>query len=418
MAKIDSIIELFHKFPGGEWEGDDYSVNINIDQDSLHLIDELDQHDLLLPGSLGGEVGEVKEIVFQAERSQNLFVAPKIQSLLSHSIYSSHPPREIVVCNPLDHYSANSLPEKKDLQCYLDIVSLINILTDASDHVDHSSGSLSLIFLCKEKIEIPVIYSDTDLVPWNSFDDFKAMYSDTMHASQRKYILKSVLHETLKDIDPKNRLPSLIKGFDLIFSKISQNYELYVSEFSFEKIKKKNKKEISSYLVKINSAFNDIQSQLLTLPIAGLIAASQMETGKENHIKNLFIFSASIGFAILLVFVLRNYYSSLSTIKKEIDDQKKSFEEEYAAFANTFNDDYKAIEKRYKSLRSLGRAVDVTVCLALVAIPTCMLIYLNYGDFLELLSRQQLIVDLHVKIKDFAFSLIQGLDKTLNYLMD
>ena len=403
MDKFDCILAFFKAYPDGVWSELEYSKIIKLDDDAIELIGHLERFDLLIttPGSL--IAGEEKNVVLQVPRTRRLFVAKNIKDIAAHTSFNSNAPEKLILVNPVDSYSPASRPSSKELKNYLNVISLISSLREIADHSDNESGHLSLIFLCKEKLEIPIVYSPDDLIDWEFFDKFMGMYSEEIHASQRRSILKNVLFETLGTISPKSRFGNLCKAFDVVFSKIDQNYNLYVSEFSFEKIRDKNRKEISSYLVRINKTFSDIQSQLLTLPIAGLIAASQMKTGSDNETTNFVIFFASMAFAWLISYVLQNYYSSINAIKKEIDEQKKRFEHEYSAFATTFNDDYKSVESRYLSLKRLGFAVEVVVSISLIAIPTFLLIYINHRDFIALVQKSPIFIEVCTLLKTSIF---------------
>ncbi|AMQ88327.1 hypothetical protein [Marinobacter sp. LQ44] len=389
MAEADDkfrlIKRLFSEFPDGEWEGLEYKFSSKITEENKGLFDSLNDFGMLL-GALRLNVGQEKNLSFLSDQKSEIFVARSIDDLMSHNTYRSKSPERVLLFKPFDFYGLHDEPEGYLLKTYVKVVSLISIIDSIADHEDKSSGEKTLIFLSSEKIEIPIVYGSQDFREWEKYQDFVELFSDKAHRKQKSTVFKKVISDALRDVDAAERFSYFLANFDRLVTRIHQNYDLYVSEFSFERIRKKNKAEIAQHLVRINSVFSDIQTQLLTLPIAGLLAAGQMEAGSSGSIKNLSIVAAALSFAFLLSFVLRNYFSSLKTVKSEIDSQKNSLKEEYKVFASSFEEDYQVVDGRYKSQRRLGRAVDFAVSITLVILPAGLYIYLNHHDFVQFME--------------------------------
>lgn len=407
--KFELVKRLFSEFPDGNWDGLDYTFRLLVTDDTKAFIDSLDALEMLAPGANRYKVGEEKEVTFLSQQGAELFIARSIDDLINHNIYKCRCPDRVILLEPFDSFTIEQKPSKFILNSYVTVVNLVSIFEDLADHEDNSSGDKVFIFLSKEKIEIPIRYSTNDLSQWDKYKDFANMFSEKMHVEQRRSVFKSVVFDALKNVEVEDRFSYFLRNFDRLVIRILQNYELYVSEFSFDKVRKKNKAEIAQHLVKINSVFSDVQNQLLTLPIAGLLAAGQMESGASNSLKNGSIVVAALSFALLLSFVLRNYFASLRTVKKEIDAQKNSLKEEYRVFAASFEEDYRVVDKRYRSQVWLGRVVDLAVSITLVLIPSCLFIYINNHDFVNWVLEQSFSRDLIEIMRSNVFGLIDWL---------
>lgn len=120
---------------------------------------------------------------------------------------------------------------------YLQAARLYASLGKVADHQGGLGAARTLVFLHKSKIEITPEYSLSDLhtlVDLQSFEvDFAA--SDT-HQEQKRTILKTVLLELFAG---RNKLPfsEILNKFSDFMEKLRASYQLYVAEFSFQKVK-------------------------------------------------------------------------------------------------------------------------------------------------------------------------------------
>ena len=113
-------------------------------------------------------------------------------------------------------------------------------------------------------------------------------------------------------------LPCIIRRFDEFVDRIKANYELYVSEFSFEKIRAQVEEEKFDKVIKVNKVLSDIQNQLLAVPVALFLAATQMTTAGEITVKNVFILVGYFIFFFLTRMLVNNQLTTLDAIKKEV----------------------------------------------------------------------------------------------------
>ena len=101
-----------------------------------------------------------------------------------------------------------------------------------------------------------------------------------------------------------------------------------MDKFSFEDFKHKIEDEKREYLLKINKIFSDMQNQLLTLPIASVIAASQMSKvgGFGDGVKNIALLLGVYIFAYMIRIFAHNQEDSLDAMRSEIEIKKKEIQ--------------------------------------------------------------------------------------------
>ena len=176
------------------------------------------------------------------------------------------------------------------------------------------------------------------------------------------------------------RLTDLLEQFDLFVQKVTQGYELYVSEFSFKKVRHEVEKEKLEFIFKLNKVFSDIQNQLLAVPLALVLVGSQMELSSTLSTKNLFIMAGMLAFTIFMDLLIRNQMNTLDAIDDEVEHQWNKITHEHKAIANRFSDIYGKIEVRLKHQRRLVRIVDAIVSLSFAG---SVVLWSSTGTFFE-----------------------------------
>jgi hypothetical protein len=267
---------------------------------------------------------------------------------------------------------SEAVPES--VRHYFLAVELFQALRKIADH-EHSLGeSVVLVFLHSRKLEITAEYDASDLTTLNGFQEFRdEFFESTTHAQQKASIVKNVLIEAFQGY-ARVRLADVLGRFETIASNAFSGYELYVSEFSFQKIKSQIEQEKFELTAKLNKVFSDIQNQLLAIPAALVLVGGQMERTGNWSVKNLFIWLGAVVFSKLMDLLISNQRHTLDAIKREIDQQWELIEGRHRGVASRFKESYEDLRKRYKHQVNLLRTVSAVVATALV-LSTAMLIW-------------------------------------------
>lgn len=253
------------------------------------------------------------------------------------------------------------------VQQYMESVRLYNALKNVADHVNDSGSSGTLVFLGDRKLELSASYSPRDLASLSKLNAFEADFINTeMHAKQKKTIIRTVLFDIFANATAIS-MADIIKCFDHIVAQANASYQLYVSEFSFQKVKSEIEKEKLEFITKLNKVFSDIQNQLIAVPAALILIGGQMQNTGTPSIRNALIWCGAFVFAFFMDLLIRNQRNTLAAIKNEIDHQWRIIRDKHQAVSGIFEDSYAVLQNRHNEQRRLLRSVDCLVALALLA---------------------------------------------------
>ncbi len=361
---LDLAILLFKHIQDYQIAGGQLSGRVGEDLDFEVLRSALDQTNLLISANVPARTLECHLPNGFFESLDDLLVAP------ARRITS--PPRFYLAdCNSLYSGDAATLPSEG--QHYLAAASLYGALAKVADHQGGVGDAKTMVFLNKEKIEITSQYAAADLHELAELSAFEAEFiASETHQEQKRTILKTVLLELFSG---RKKLPfsDLLSHFDEFVDKVRTSYQLYVAEFSFQKIKAEVEKEKLDAMVKLNKVFSDVQSQLLAVPVALVLVGGQMENKGTWTSKNLLIWLGALIFSVLMDLLIRNQRHTLKAVKHEIDQQRTQIENKYQTIAPRFAEIYKEIEGRHTHQQWLIRVVDALVALSL-AITTVLVL--------------------------------------------
>lgn len=353
---LDLTILLFknmqdYQVAGGQLSG---RVGQGIDFDALCRA--LDQTNLLISANASSRALEC--------HVANGFFA-SMEDLLAAPARRIKAPSRFYLADVDSLYSGDptTLPPKG--KQYLATTRLYTLLEKACDHQGGVGEARTLVFLHREKIEITPQYAVADLHELPDLSAFEAEFIDSeTHQEQKLTIQKTVLLELFSG---RKRLPfsELLGRFDEFVDKVRASYQLYVAEFSFQKVKGEVEKEKLDAMVKLNKVFSDVQGQLLAVPVALVLVGGQMEDKGLWTSKNLLIWLGALIFSVLMDLLIRNQRHTLKAVKHEIDQQRQQIESKYRTIAQRFEDIYLEIEERHTHQQWLIRIVDALVALSL-----------------------------------------------------
>ncbi|OAJ70511.1 hypothetical protein A7976_02620 [Methylobacillus sp. MM3] len=273
-------------------------------------------------------------------------------------------------------YSGDEMTLPSTGQHYLAATKLYALFAKEADHQGGVGEAKTLVFLHREKIEITPHYTVVDLHELPALKKFESEFvTSETHKEQKRTILKTALLELFLG---RKKLPfsELLSRFEEFVEKVQASYQLYVAEFSFQKVKAEVEKEKLDAMIKLNKVFSDMQSQLLAVPVALVLVGGQMENKGAWTSKNLLIWLGALIFAILMDLLIRNQRHTLKAVKNEVDQQQQQLESKYQTVVSRFQHVYKEIDARHAHQKWLIWVIDGLVALCL-AISTIVMLYFS-----------------------------------------
>ena len=141
-----------------------------------------------------------------------------------------------------------------------------------------------------------------------------------------KVIFKNELINFLQDLNDTEKLKYLFGHFSEFYQKCTLGYEYYLSNFSYNKLKIELNNAVSDFHKNIRSVINDSQTKLVAIPASVLLVFTNVDTNEIIQDKNIFIFLASVIFALLMNFFIINQLKALSIIKSNKNSYIELFE--------------------------------------------------------------------------------------------
>lgn len=246
----------------------------------------------------------------------------------------------------LNYYSLES-DKPEIISKYEQAISLSHLLGIVSDHSEQTSLGREFIIFSKEKIEVPIVFESKDLSSLYGLDALANQVECGVQGDQRKVILKNVLVEVLVNIDKKDRFRYLLKNFKNFKRKCDDNYALYISGFSFEKLKEDVEEKKLEYISKLNSVISDIQNKILTIPLALILIGGQLKKTDSFNIQNAMIVMGSWVFSILMTILILNQERTLYYLRKDAKAVEARFQNKYSNIADKLKEPFKDIKWRY-----------------------------------------------------------------------
>ncbi|MBB6558862.1 hypothetical protein HNP48_001526 [Acidovorax soli] len=247
---------------------------------------------------------------------------------------------------------------------YLLAVKLVKSFKEVAGFLD--SDDQSLVFISNGRFDVPVNYTADDLSKMD-VDEVQALTTliptDT-HKKQCVGILATAIVDLVRAQPPSARFPFLLSHAKELRAAYDQGYKMYAAGFSYEKLKDTVETARVEYVGKIHKVLSDIQNQLLGIPVATIIVATQLKEdkggGPELFINTAVLLGAWV-FVALTLLLIRNQQHTLKVLKDEISRQKRQLLREYAPVAEMLSSTFTTLESRARTQTIVLRTIMVSV---------------------------------------------------------
>ncbi len=209
----------------------------------------------------------------------------------------------------------------------------------------------ALVFIKEGKFELPIEYDADDLknMSLSAVQEILDIIPSGTHEKQCISILADAVVSITEHLASEQRFGYLLINATELKKKFEQGYQLFAAGFSYEKVRDQVEAARVEFSGKIHKVFSEIQNQLLGIPVATIIVATQMKDAKSFGYEfwvNTAVLTGCWVFAILMIFLLHNQSDTLEVLRNEIDRQKRQLNKEFAAVADSFTRTFDYLEKR------------------------------------------------------------------------
>jgi len=248
-----------------------------------------------------------------------------------------------------DGTHSGSTPPPEMMVRYRSMLKLVSLLSRAALFLDVQRQTL--VFYKERRIEVPVRYVATDLrlLDPEGVHNLEAALEGTVHAEQRHAILADAVGALVEGQPSETRFMYLAQNTGELSDRVTEGYKLFASSFSYSKIRGDIETAQSDYIARIHKTFTDIQGQLLGLPVATVVVATQLRPVAScglNAWTNLAVAGGAWLFAFLLLASCLNQWLTLNAIHTDIERQRNKLNREFHELDQIFSGSFGTIANR------------------------------------------------------------------------
>ena len=349
-----------------------FTINDEQDLASLNacLNSQADTHlildDGIEPNSLN--IGQTITIEISPRFGFGLLVSNIEQLLIAQYAKVKAPPHFFLLEEGINH--SDQVSEDHPIAKYHDVLNFIQMLKGAAAFLDPEEPAL--IFINEGKFEVPINYTaqDLDNLSLTEIKILTHIIQKDTHEKQCNTIMAEAIVGMTRYMSSDVRFKYILANLSDLKKNYEDGFNLFASGFSYEKVRDQVEAARVEYTGKIHKVLSDIQNQLLSIPVATIVVATQMKEVKAMD-ANFWVNSAVLFgcwvFSILIAFLLHNQSITLKVLQDEINRQKDQLNKEYALVAKSFESTFKALTKRALLQRIIIWSVDVIVAVGFLS---------------------------------------------------
>lgn len=335
------------------------TLNPEVRQHLIILIDQelVDSQATLQNGSRvdlsrldNSQDGQVATITLDGLRQVgNTFIGPSWSKLLEYNQNLTQPPKLVYLLNSNEIIDADSNNHN-----YNTLHQIAWVLEQLKENADYQAGS-DYVFLHHQKVEIQLHCDESILSHSVETLNLKLILEDEHHKSAKKSLFKSVVCEMLGETKREQRFKKLISEFDIFTTRFALAFHSYVTDYSFDKIRKEFEEKRTEYIQKVNNAFQDIASKLIVMPAPLWLALSQSASihlpKGLNYIqlyKNITILVLTVVVSALLGIMIWGQFKALHSIKLEYENLFARLQSEFPEVKLDTKNELKSLGDRHE----------------------------------------------------------------------
>lgn len=182
------------------------------------------------------------------------------------------------------------------------------------------------------------------------FEDLKVLFQKKEFIQFFKEIITNIgIHE--KDIH--DRFFEIIKSLKLLLSLAEKDYENYVLDFAFDKIKSKFKEERNKYFESLEKNIDTVSKQVFAFPLTfSATAFASYQVKDKPWILGLIIL-AYLLYTIIAFYILSMVKYNIICLKSDVLKEESEIKKAYNKIYSDFKDDFEKIWKKISKLECL-----------------------------------------------------------------
>ena len=269
------------------------------------------------------------------------------------------------------------------------LVSIIDFLEKATTHSQTSRGVKNLVFQKPDKIcTIKVDYTSEFLKNTKLDDQVEDINSHVLSNSDNETRIKLFNEELINILNQTTGgFASIINNWNKITASYKRSFSLYLSEFSFQKVKASSQEYFHDLTDRVYSTIHMFFAYILAIPIAYIFILRFFDFSGESLPKDSFLLAIGILYFLVIWFVLLNNLSkAFQTIEKDINRFLKRIinEDSLMEIIDNLNNQKNSLIPTQKNRILIVRTITIVILILTIF----AFIYIHYDYLTEIIKSQ------------------------------
>lgn len=381
----EKLIKLIRASKDIEWESPrSFKATIVDLESSIQLIKDVNNIISFSSAYLDDESVSVEFCPFDDSLSKTFTYSlqlpvPSQENAIVRNLSSLLRLSDFVTVAPKHYYSieddSDVLPQK-----YRDTITFSNFLLKVADHVESSTGEKKCFFYHGIKTEIVIHYTEEDLKELPGVEAFINGFADSPHLKERIEILKEIIIKYSLGQPAEQAFTTLLIRFLEIEQDFNQSWSLFITDFSLDKILDELETKTLSLADKLATSLSELQKTMITIPLAILLVASQIDAANDAaSFKNISILAGIWVFHLFTLAFFWGHKRSLKFIENELSTLQHEVKNKYPEVGKRVDPKFERLKDRCVYQANYRRVVGTLMWLVVLGL-TFLIIKLKLGS--------------------------------------
>lgn len=218
------------------------------------------------------------------------------------------------------HYQKNE--QNKTVNNYINLLELITFLKELSTYEKTTKGVLELYFQKPDRICSIVLDYNREIIENLKINtSIKELSQHVFEKSDQETRKKLFANEMINFLSGGGfTFSNVVNSWDSICNSYMNSFQIYLSEFSFEKIKTSSQEYFHELTDRIYSTIHKFSAFILAIPVAYILILRFFDFEGRSFVKDSFLLILGLLYFIIIWFVfLNNLTQAFETIEQDID---------------------------------------------------------------------------------------------------
>lgn len=294
--------------------------------------------------------GTVVELRFDGLTSNQKVFAQDLKQLLSYQqgLFLYNAPPEYFLLH--EGYATGDSQAPPLVQAYQRVPRLFELIRAVADVVlGDGTASPTFVVLGGKRMDLAAKYDLETLRVLPAADSIEALAVELQSppfVEAKKTLFKKVLVRLLEATPQDQRFGELAKRFDAAQQAFAADFDLYSTEFNFEKVRESFEQKRLAFALQLNATTSDLLGKMLAIPLGQGLIVSQLKSDPAASVGNVALLLGSWIFAAFAVLLLLNQHHSLKQIKQEIKVENDSLKVRFPQLHQRISEMFTLLQRR------------------------------------------------------------------------